>query len=65
MKRAELLKKLKDTAKNNGLKLEFIREGANHSLYRIGNWEFPVARHTEINENTARDTIKRAEKEKK
>lgn len=60
MKRKELIKKLDEAAKANGLRLEFVREGANHSLYRIGTWQFPIVRHNEIVDVDAKSLLKRA-----
>ena len=53
MKRRELLKKITAAARSRGLALEQIREGANHTIFGIGDYHFPVPRHTEINEYTA------------
>lgn len=61
MKRGDLVKRLRQTAKAKGLELETVREGANHTLYRIGSKQFPVPRHREINEMTAQGILKQAE----
>lgn len=53
MKRRELLKRIGTAARSRGLTLEQVREGANHSILRVGDYEFPVPRHSEINEYTA------------
>ena len=58
MKRRELLKRIRDAAKANGLALEQTREGANHTIFRLGGFEFPVPRHNEINEYTAQAIMK-------
>ena len=63
MKRAELLKRLRETAQANGLELVHVREGGNHTVYRIGTYQFPIPRHREINELTAQGTLKRASEE--
>jgi len=63
VKRTELLKRLRETAQANGLELIHVREGRNHTVYRIGTYQFPVARHREINELTAQGTLKRASEE--
>lgn len=63
MKRTELLKKLEAVAQSKGLDLELVREGANHTVYRVGAYQFPVARHREIPERTAKGTIKQVERE--
>jgi hypothetical protein len=53
VKRRELLKKITAAARSRGLTLEQIREGANHTIFAIGDHQFPVPRHNEINEYTA------------
>lgn len=53
MKRRDLIKKLKYI----GFKLE--RNGANHDIYRRGNEEEVIPRHTEINERLAWAILKR------
>ena len=53
MKQRDLVKKLKKA----GFVLE--EHGANHDKYRRGNDYEIVPRHNEINENTARDILKR------
>lgn len=63
MKRTELIKKLKAIAKAKDRELEFVREGGDHSVYRVGTYQFPVARHREIPEQTAKGTIRQVEKE--
>ena len=54
MKRTELLKKLEAVAESKGLVLELVREGGNHTVYRVGAYQFPVARHREIPEQQPR-----------
>lgn len=51
---------MKAIAEANSLTLDFVREGANHTIYRIGDRQIPVGRHTEIPENTARKMLKQA-----
>lgn len=63
MKRTDLLKKLRAAAKAQGLELLEVRDTGPHTVYRMGNYTFPVARHTEINELTAQGILKRANKE--
>jgi mRNA interferase HicA len=50
--------KKRDVAK---IDLEFVREGSNHEVWTIGSERLVIPRHREINEHTARGTIKRAE----
>ncbi len=57
MKRQKLLKAL------NELGCSFFREGGNHEIWeRPDGAKFPIPRHTEINENLAKDMIKMAKK---
>jgi hypothetical protein len=62
MKRRVLLREPAEIAKSKDLKLEFVRHGGNHDMYQIGNEQFPVGRHADIPEQTARITIKNAGK---
>ncbi|GAA1080541.1 type II toxin-antitoxin system HicA family toxin [Nocardiopsis composta] len=57
MKRQALLKALREAAQERGEELEFVRHGGRHDLYRVGNHQFPIARHADIPERTARKTI--------
>lgn len=58
MKRRDLLKRIGDAAKLNGMSLELIREGAKHGIYSVGSLEFAVPRHSELNEYTAQAIMK-------
>lgn len=60
MKRADLLRKLAEIAKAKGHELVLVREGGNHSIYQIGPVRFPVGRHNDVPETTAKATIKAA-----
>jgi mRNA interferase HicA len=55
MTRTELLKKLAQIGP-----LEFVREGANHTLYRVNGNPVTIPRHREINELTAKAILKDA-----
>ena len=55
MKRAELLKKLAQIGPR-----ELLREGANHTLYRVNGNPVTIPRHREINELTAKAILKDA-----
>ena len=59
MKRSHLLRVLESAAKAKGLSLDLVRHGANHDIYRVGAYQFPVTRHAEITERTARATIRK------
>jgi hypothetical protein len=58
-----LIKRLAEMARDKGLELVLVREGGNHTVYRIGTFTFPIPRHREINELTASSILKRAEEE--
>lgn len=60
MKRRVLLRTLAKIAESKNLTLEFVRHGANHDIYRIGDRAFPVGRHGDIPEQTALGTIREA-----
>jgi len=45
-------------AREHGLALEQLREGANHTIFRVGRCEFLAPRHNEINEYTAEAIMK-------
>lgn len=48
MKRVDLLRKIRKAATGKGKPLVFVRSGANHDIYEVGQTRFPVARHSEI-----------------
>lgn len=56
MQRRELVKRLRDIAKANGLTLT-LTEGGKHTKVTLGEKQTVIPRHTEINENTARAII--------
>lgn len=58
MKRRELVRKL------NALGWRVVRQGGNHEIFGKDGTErtIPVARHVEINENTARGILREAAK---
>jgi mRNA interferase HicA len=58
--RTELLKKLAAIGD-----LELVREGANHTIFRVKGSTVSVPRHREINEITARAIIRDAEGRRK
>ena len=51
-------------AQSDGLALELVREGGNHTVYRVGTYQFTVGRHREITENLAKATLRRVGQEK-
>jgi hypothetical protein len=60
MKRRELIRALNDPAAIHHLALKLFRERANHEIWAIGSLQFPIGRHTEIPDQTARGTIRAA-----
>lgn len=62
MKQSELIRALRETAKDKKATLVLVRHGGKHDIYRIGDdgVEFAVPRHSEINELTARSILKEA-----
>jgi mRNA interferase HicA len=53
VKRDDLLRKISKAARKQDLRLQLVREGGNHSIYRCGSQRVTVPRHREINEMTA------------
>jgi mRNA interferase HicA len=53
VRRDDLIRKINKAARQNGLKLELVREGGKHSIFRCGSQLVTVPRHREINEMTA------------
>jgi hypothetical protein len=60
MKRRVLLRTLAAIAESKDLKLELVRHGGSHDIYRIGNAPISVGRHADIPEQTALAAIKKA-----
>lgn len=61
MKKRDLIRELRKIAKANDVELEFIREGGSHEIWKLGDVQFSIPRHSEINERTAQSTIKKLE----
>jgi hypothetical protein len=57
VKRRELLRRLRDIAKAEGVEL-VMSEGGKHTQVRIGDRVSYVPRHSEVNELTARSIIR-------
>ena len=57
MKRRELMSRIRDHARRNGLDVEIV-EGARHTKVTVGDRRTVVPRHSEINEVTARAILK-------
>lgn len=60
MRRSDLLKTLRRSARANGVEFTLVREGGKHSIYRYDGQLLTVPRHVEINEITARAVLKDA-----
>ncbi|MYI56668.1 MAG: type II toxin-antitoxin system HicA family toxin [Acidimicrobiia bacterium] len=52
--------RLRAIATSADLVLDFVREGANHEIWRIGNERIVIPRHREVNERTADGILRRA-----
>lgn len=61
VKRRQLLKQIREAARSRQLALDELREGAQHSIFQVGDFSFAVPRHTEINEHTAQGIMKNLE----
>jgi mRNA interferase HicA len=57
VKRAVLLTRLRRIAKENDVEMRLVRQGR-HDVWECGGFRFPIPRHREINEYTARNIIK-------
>lgn len=60
MKRRDLLRALRLSAKEAGVDLAIVRNGASHDIYRLGDLVITIPRHNELNEMTARGILKDA-----
>lgn len=63
MRRSELLRQLSTLAREEGLTLDFIRDGSRHTLFSIGTTRVVVPRHRDVNERTARAILRKARRE--
>jgi hypothetical protein len=61
MKRRTLLRAPAKGAAKRGMEPEFVRSGGRHDIYQAGDYRFPIARHPDIPEMTARKTIREVE----
>lgn len=61
MRRADLIKRLREVATSKDEELLLVREGARHTIYRVGDRQVSVPRHREINDLTAQGILKAAE----
>jgi hypothetical protein len=63
MKRWEILKRISERAAVAGVTWEVQREGANHTVYRLGASTVPIPRHVEIGPGLSEDIFKQCEPE--
>jgi hypothetical protein len=61
VKRRDLLRELQRIAASKNLQLDLVRTTGPHDIYKLGTKTFPIPRHTEINEFTARGILKGVE----
>ena len=61
MKRKALEKQLARKARDAGTTWEFVREGANHSVWSFGGMLITIPRHNDINELTAKGILRDAD----
>lgn len=61
MERKALVKLLAKNAKEAGTTWEFVREGANHSVWSFGGMLITIPRYIDINELTAKGILKDAD----
>jgi hypothetical protein len=63
VKRQELLRKIRKQAKVHDLNLDEVRDSGIHTIFRVGQAQFSVPRHAEINELTAQGIMRYLESE--
>ena len=63
MRRREVLKRIQTEARRQGIVWALEREGANHSVYRLGDTMIPIPRHIEIGDRLAEIIFKETEHE--
>ena len=63
MKRREILKRIAARAKAACVTWDVAREGANHTVYRLGATTIPVPRHIEIGPGLSEEIFKQCEPE--
>ena len=63
VKRDEIERRIRREARRQGVRWTLDREGARHSVFRLGNTVIPIPRHVEIGEGLARDILRECEVE--
>jgi mRNA interferase HicA len=61
VKRRDLERRIREIARAKGLTVE-AREGAGHTVVRVGDAQTTIPRHSEINELTARGILRTIER---
>ncbi len=57
-KRKDLLKRIKESARQSGIAFKKVRSGSNHDIWVLGTATIPIPRHSEIRERTAEDIFR-------
>ena len=57
MRRSAVIKMLRREARAHGVRMELVRQGARHEIWRCGHVIVPIPRHREIDETTVEDGI--------
>ena len=65
MKRTALIRTIRQQAKAAGLSMEFIREGREHEVWRVGKTDLAIPRHREVSPGVTRKLLKLVEEEVK
>ena len=63
MRRRELLKLIRERAEMFEITFCLLREGSNHTIYRLGNSSIKVGRHSSLKPGDVRATLHETEKE--
>lgn len=62
MKRSELIKKIRQEARRQGIAVQAV-EGARHDMLWLGSLKIPIPRHSEIGQRTTEDILHECEAE--
>jgi hypothetical protein len=54
----DIVKRISREAKRQNVLFSFVREGANHEIYKLGDVIIPIPRHREVNEMTTEGIYK-------
>lgn len=63
MKRVALIKRIRAEARRCGVEWRLHHEGANHTIFYLGETMIPVPRHAEVGEQLAEEIFKECEPE--